>query len=150
MNEFDRLCKEFETIDFTGYASYLAEKAAKILPALNAVTPDHCSGGTVLALFILGAVVADGKLSEEEYALLYPELKKFFGDNIDYEYCRKMFGRYKTEAKQLQETVKQMIEFMGHLSQELKDDIIIVCLMICAIDGKVSAKEKAWIRQLAK
>ena len=28
--------------------------------------------------------------------------------------------------------------------------IIIVCLMVCAIDGKISGKEKKWIKQLAR
>lgn len=36
------------------------------------------------------------------------------------------------------------------LSEELKENIIIVCLLICAVDGKVSPKEKTWIKQLVK
>ena len=41
-----------------------------------------------------------------------------------------------------------MVDILGLLSDELKDDIVIICLMICAIDGKVSLKEKKWIKQL--
>ena len=28
--------------------------------------------------------------------------------------------------------------------------LLVVCLLVCAIDGKVSAKEKKWIKQLIR
>ena len=43
-----------------------------------------------------------------------------------------------------------MVDILGELDDELKDDIVIVCMMICAIDGKISLKEKNWIKQLIK
>ncbi len=42
----------------------------------------------------------------------------------------------------------RMVDVIGLVSPELKDDIVLVCLMVCAVDGKVSAKEKKWIKQL--
>ena len=34
MSDFDRLCKEFENIEFEEYALLLKEKSMKVLPAL--------------------------------------------------------------------------------------------------------------------
>ena len=35
----------------------------------------------------------------------------------------------------------------GKLS-ELKEDIVLVCMMVCAVDGKISYKERKWINNL--
>ena len=43
-----------------------------------------------------------------------------------------------------------MVDILGMVSVELKTDIILVCLMVCAIDGHVSRKEKKWIKQLIR
>lgn len=150
MDDFDRLCKEFEQLDFFSYGAFLAEKAAKIIPALNKITRNELSGSRIFALFILGAVAADGRLTEEEYAVLYPTFKNFFGDNIDYVRCKKIFEGAPEEVNRLADSVDFMADMLAAFSEELRDDVVIACLMICAIDGKVSAKEKAWIKRLMR
>lgn len=148
MKEFDLLCKEFEQMDALSYTSYLAEKSMNVLPALQAVAEDGIDGTTIFFSFIMGAIVADGKLAEEEYALISPLLKAFFNKNITYEECKNFFKDYKKQTKEIKSVSNQMIDILGLLSEDLKNDIVIICLMICAIDGKVSLKEKRWIKQL--
>ena len=41
-----------------------------------------------------------------------------------------------------------MVDLIGLFSEDIKADIIVVCMLICAIDGNISAKEKNWIKQL--
>jgi len=148
MKEFDLLCKEFEQMDLTSYTSYLAEKSLNVLPALEAIAEDGIDGAAIFFSFIMGAIVADGKLAEEEYLIMSPLLKAFFGKTVAYEECKKLFKNYKKETKELKIVVDHMVDVLGLLSDELKNDIVIICLMICAIDGKVSLKEKKWIKQL--
>ncbi len=150
MKEFDQICKEFETLDVLTYSAVLAAKSAEILPALTAVTGTAEDGASVFALFILGSIAADGKLSEEEYLVLYPLLHTFFGDELNYDDCRKAALALRPESRELKKCVNDMVDLLGQLSDELKSDIILVCLMICAVDGKVSLKEKRWIKQLIK
>lgn len=148
MKDFDLLCKEFEKMDALSYGAYITEKAAQILPALEAITESGRTGSAIFFSFIIGAIVADGKIAEEEYALVYPLLDKFFGQTIEYEDCKALLKKYKKESKELKVAVDQMVDLLGLLSEDLKNDIVIVCLMICAIDGKVSLSEKKWIKQL--
>ncbi len=150
MKEFDLLCREFEEMDGLTYTALLAEKSAHVLPALAAVTADGMEGASAFAIFILGAIAADGKLSEEEYALVSPLLKAFFGDAVDYDACKKAVKSMRAEREGLKEIADVMVDVLGLLSEDLKDDIVLVCLMICAIDGKVSHKEKQWIKQLVR
>ncbi len=150
MREFNLICKEFEQLDSLSYGVILAKKSAKILPALKNITKDGLTGAAIYSTFILGAIVADGRISEEEYALCYPLLRAFFGEEIDYNDVKKAVKLLKTESKELKRNVDEMVDILGELDDELKDDIVIVCMMICAIDGKISLKEKNWIKQLIK
>ena len=74
MKDFDKICRDFENIDINTYAAVLTEKALKLIPALSAFSEDGLSGVELFASFIYGAIAADGKLSEDEYALIYPLL----------------------------------------------------------------------------
>lgn len=148
MKEFEQLCKEFEQLDIMSYSAYLTEKSLNVLPALQAIAEDGIDGASIFFSFIIGAIVADGKLASEEYLLISPLLKTFFGQTVSYEECKKVLKSYKKESNELKNVVNQMVDILGLLSDELKNDIVIICLMICAIDGKVSLKEKKWIKQL--
>lgn len=150
MKEFNSICKEFEGMDVLTYTAILGQKAKNIIPALSAITEDGIDGLELFASFIVGAVVADGGLSVEEYAITFPIFKAFFGEGISYEDCDYIVRKMRSEGKQLKRYVDDMVDVFGQLSEELKNDIVLVCLMICAIDGKVSSKEKRWIKQLLK
>ena len=134
MKEFSKLCKEFEEMDVLSYSMILGKKALKVIPTLSAITDDGLNGVTIFATFVMGAIAADGRLSEEEYMICYPLLYAFFGDEVNYDECKKAVRLLKPEQ----------------LSDELKEDIIIICMLICSIDGKISLKEKNWIKKLLK
>lgn len=150
MSEFNKICKEFEQLDVLSYVALLGIKSKRILPALIDITQDGETGVEIFASFIMGAIAADGRLSETEYELLSPLLHAFFGEELDYETCRKAFRKMAPEQKELKKSVDEMVDVLGLLSDDLKDDIITVCLLICAVDGKVSLREKNWIKQLIK
>lgn len=150
MREFDKLCKDFENLDALTYTAFLAKKSLEIIPALGAICEDGLTGIQIFNTFILGAMAADGKLSEEEYLLCYPLLKVFFGDELTYEDCAAVFKKLKKDQRELKKSVDEMVDVLGLVSEDLKDDIVLVCLAICAIDGKVSLKEKNWIKKLIK
>lgn len=148
MKDFDLLCKEFEQMEPEKYATYLNVKSAEILPILKSAAADGLSGTIIFFSFVLGTIAADGKLSTDEYNLIYPLLNVFLGDSINYENAKDIFKSLKRESKDLKNITTKMIDILGLLSENLKEDIVIICMMICAVDGKISFKEKKWIMQL--
>ena len=150
MKDFDKLCIEFEQIDADTYADVLMSKSEVILPVLMAFSEDGLTGAEIFASFIYGAIAADGKLSEEEYALVYPLLHIFLGDDVNYEDTAKAFRSMKSDNREMKKRVDEMVDLIGLFSDELKADIIIVIMLICAVDGKISLREKNWIKQLIK
>lgn len=150
MKPFDALCAEFEQLDAANYGALLAQKSLHILPSLIALNDNHVYGVTMFATFIVGAMLADGRVSEEEYLLVEPLLRAFFKDSINYDDVKKSVKQLQRESKLLKNSVDEMVDLLGTFSQELKNDIVLVCMMICAVDGKISFKEKQWIKQLIK
>jgi uncharacterized tellurite resistance protein B-like protein len=150
MFEFEKLCKEVEKLDPAEYTAIITAKTLKILPAIRALSTDGFDCAETMLTFLVASVYADGKLDEAEYQLLLPMLKAFFGENVDYDYAKKVVKAFGPEGKELKKVVNQMVDLIGEVDEDLKADIIMVCLLICAIDGKISLKEKRYIKQLIK
>ena len=151
MFEFSKLCKEVENMDPATYAAIIQEKSARIIKTLGIITENGRDGMAIYMNFILCSVAADGKLDKAEFELLRSGFNALAGKEITYEEAVKMFkdagldkpGEYKA-------LVDQMVDLLGLVSLDLKRDIILVCMMICAVDGKISMKERRWIKQLAR
>ena len=131
MTEFYELCKEAEDIDFETRCAILRGKSEELLPLLSEKSVDGESGEDILSTFLISAMAADGRLSQEEYELL-----------------QKAVGSMKKEAREMKKISEKMIEVLSEFSDELRKEIVLVILMICASDGKVSLSEKLWIQKL--
>jgi uncharacterized membrane protein YebE (DUF533 family) len=148
MSDFDKLCKEFESLDPVTFTDILREKSVKIIAALSAISKDGFTGVQIYTSFIVAAIMADGKLDKSEFNLIRPALEAMVGSEVTYEEAKEAFKAIKKNAKDDRFIVDLMVDMLGQLSQELKDDIIIVTMLVCAVDGKISMKEKKWIKQL--
>lgn len=150
MNGFNKLCKEVESLNPLEYAGIVAAKTAKILSALRELTDEPADSIGLLASFMIASVYADGKLDEAEYLLMLPMLKIFLGENYDYDTAKAVVRAFRPEGKELKKVVDCIVDLLGEVSEELKTDIITVCLLICAVDGKITLKEKNYIKQLIR
>ena len=129
MSQFSRICKAMEEMDPDTYVSIVSEKSTDIIRALSDITEDGFSGLTIFIDFVLCAVAADGKLT-------YVDGKDiFYASGLD-------------KPKDYKKTVKMMVDLLELVSPKLKEDIVLVCMMVCAVDGKISYKERKWINNL--
>ena len=150
MKDFNELCRSVEELSPLEYAAVLGRTSLKIMPAIRAFSEDGRTCAEVLAAFVIASVYADGKLDESEYLLMAPVLKAFFGEDFDFEDAKKLAKEWRKEGRAVKKEVDYLVDFLGTLSEELKGDIIFACLLMCAVDGKVSLKEKSYIRQLMR
>ena len=151
MFEFEKLCRQIELMDHETFAQIITEKSVNIVKALSVITRNGIDGLTIYTHFILCSVAADGRLAEEEYLLLKPLFESLVGKEVGYQDAIAIFKAAGLDnPKEYKKVVDQMVDILGMLSLDLKKDIVIVCLMICAVDGKISFKEKRWVKQLIR
>lgn len=150
MTLFDEYCDRIAALPAGDKASMIDQLTADILPALEEVTEDGAGAVEAYVNFILCAVASDGKLAEEEYLLLKPLFDDIAGEDATYEDALDIFKAAGLEdPENYKKAVDLMVDIIGEVSEELKYDIITLCLLVCAIDGEVTEKEKEWIGQLA-
>ena len=151
MTDFDTLCKQLEQMDSEKYAQIFADISDDVIADLTALTTNGKDGVTAYMQFVLASVAADGILSKPEFTLLKPWFDKMTEKDTTYDEAVEIFnGLGLNEPEVYKEIIDTMVDIIGLVSEEIKDDIVLLCLLVCAIDGDISDKEKDWIRQLAK
>lgn len=145
---FNEVYKMFQEIDPACYRSTLEELANSVLPALIDISGER-AGARYLSMFVLGAAIADEQLDEKEYDLLEPMFGSFFGEAANFAESKALVKAMAARGT-LKTDVDRAVDFFGTLSPSLKADLVLICLIICAVDGTVSKSEKEWIQQLIK
>lgn len=148
MFEFNKVMKDYESLNAIERGLMLTEKSVSILAKLSALDIDGIEPVETLASFIIGSVVADGKLHEKEYLLIYPALVKVFGSDFDYESIKKEFEADKDGRKDIAGYTTDLLRVLGTVDETLYEDVIILCLCVVMIDGKVSLREKNYVKRL--
>ena len=150
MTDFDTLCKTLEQMDSEKFAEIFSNKSADVIAELVALTDDSRDAVTAYLQFILASVAADGVLSKPEYMLLKPWFDRMADKDVSYDEAVELFnGMCLNEPETYKNIIDTMVDIIGLVSEEIKDDIIILCLLVCAVDGEITDEEKKWIKQLA-
>ena len=151
MSDFDALCKKLETMDPETFAQIFNDKSVDVISALVALTADGKDGVTAYLQFILASVAADGVLSKPEFTLLKPMFDRIADKDTTYDDAVEIFnGLGLDKPDTYKEIIDTMVDIIGLVDEDMKDDIVLLCLLVCAVDGEVTEKEKDWIRQLAE
>lgn len=149
MGNFDDLCSVLENLDPRTYRDLMMKKTQDILVAFGAMSEDTEDNIALYCDFLLCAVAADGVLTEEEFLLAKPVLDRMLDADISFQDALEYFGDYGLDQPEgYKDTMDGIVDMLGTVSPTLKDDIILVCMLVCAVDGVISEDEKSWIRQL--
>lgn len=147
MFDFLKLCNSYEKLPPVERAALLAEKSLKVVSGLRKADIHGIDAVDTLASFLIGSVVCDGDVNEVEYLLMYPSLVAVFGDGFDYETIKAAFKGAEGK-KAVKECVAQMEELYKSFDDEMRLDLFTLCLCVVAIDGKISLKERRYLRKL--
>lgn len=150
MFEFNKMCDEYQRLTNTEKRIIIAEKTIKIFAELSALNVCGIDPFETLAGFIVGSVVADGKINEQEYLLMYPTLVQIFGKDFDYNSVKKTFATDAECKNSVCKYTENMLKILTMLNENIKTDVIILCLCVVSMDGKINFKERKYIKRLCK
>lgn len=149
MFEFNKLCGELEKLTPVERGILLTEKSATVLHGLKELKTD-IDPVVALAAFIIGSVVSDGVINEKDYIYIYPQLVKAFGAEFDFTTIKQSYKVAKDIKKELSRHTEELLSIINSVDEQLGNDIISLCLIVTSVDGKISLKEKRYIKKLCK
>ena len=148
MFEYIEKCKKFEKLSTFNRYALLADKSLLVTSKLTELGFNVNESLSLIATFILGSIISDGEVNKKEYLLMYPALLRTFGDNFDFDSIKEAFKNdFKTRIE-LKNYLKDILSLLNNVSNELKEDIVDICFAIVTIDGKLSLKERIYMRKL--
>ena len=150
MFEFSKLCKEFESLTVLERGVIMTGKSAEIFAKLRKLNMPGVDPVQTLAGFILGSVVADGHVNEQEYLLIYPALLHTFGDDFDFESIKQSFKDDRDGRNAVKEYTQEMLSLISLADESLIEDVVMLCLCVVSVDGRISPREQRYIRKLCK
>lgn len=150
MFEFAKLCHEYENLSALERGAILTGKSVKILAKLRLLELPGVDPVPTLAGFILGSVAADGRINEQEYLLIYPALIHVFGEDFDFESVKRSFREDKEGRAAAKRYTEEMTALLSLADESLREDIVGLCLCVVTVDGKISLRERNYIRRLCR
>lgn len=148
MFELSKLCKEYESLSTRERVALLSGKSVEVLAKLNRLNLPGVDPVRTLAGFILGSIVADGRVNEQEYLLMYPALLRVFGDSFDFESIKESFRKDRDGRSAIRQYTQEMLSFLALADDSLQTDIVMLCLCVASVDNRISLRERRYIRQL--
>ncbi len=148
MFEFQKLCNAVEKLTVTERAALMADKAAAVVGGLRALDMNGTDPVETLAAFILGSVIADGSISDKDLLNVYPALTEALGEACDIAGIDKKLKVSKDVQKLVKSYTAELLAVLGAADEQLAGDIVMLCLLVTSVDGKVSLKEQRYIKQL--
>ncbi len=148
MFEFQKLCNEVEALDPAHRAALIAEKAVSVIAGVHALGIDGIDPVETLAAFVIGSVVSDGVVSEKDLLGIEPSLVKAFGEACDLYGIEHSFKVSKDVKKEIANYTQAVHSIVWAADEQLAADIVLLCLLLTSVDGKVSLKEKRYVKQL--
>ena len=148
MFEFTKLCNAFEKMSALERGAVIAEKSVKVIAKLKLLDVPGVDPVETLATFIVGAVAADGKLDEREYLLIYPSLVRAFGEDFDFATVKAEFESDKQTHKEIRDYTRDLLTVLSLVDEGLREDVVALCLAVVTVDGRISFKERKYIKKL--
>lgn len=150
MFEFKKICESYEVLTPVERGLLLAEKSVTVLAGLDALALPGIDPIETLAGFLIGSVAADGRIDEREYLLIYPSLVRVFGENFDFSSVKRKFRTGSDCRDAVVDYTTRLMRVIDLLDSSLADDLVILCLCTVSIDGRISLREKNYIKRLCK
>lgn len=151
MTDFDEFCSKLEAMDKEQIIDAFNMLSKDVIKALMEVSQDGKFTVDVYIRCVLAAVAADGVLSEPEFEIMKPAFDLLTGKDLDYAGCVEAFNSLGfDDPSKMQESFDAMADIIGLVSPEIKDDLVFMSLMVCAIDGEITEDEKDWIKRLVE
>lgn len=135
MATFNELMQKYVNEDYSTLVLMAQKAMSNLIPVCKEVDPDN-DGFMMISSLVLSAIGADGTLTVLE--------RKFLRDvmGLSDENISKYIKMYSSKMADLAD------HFADNMTTDIKADVAMLIICICACDEKISREETAFIRKL--
>lgn len=110
---------------------------------------DYQEATNAIGILTYAAIIADDRISDNELLLIYTGLKVTLGDSIDLDECKRIAAETLGNKSNIRLAAKDIAErYLSLWSDSDKEDVIRLCIALCAIDSVISPLEIKWLKEL--
>lgn len=102
----------------------------------------------LFAGFIFTIVGSDGKVRPEEFNVIKPIMDALFNMNAGMDDAKELILKYGFKENEAKKVTSDFLNAIGKSNPDLKMKMLTLAIYICAVDGDVSRKERAFIESL--
>ena len=82
------------------------------------------------------------------YDDLAPSLVKAFGEDFDFATVKAEFEGDKQTHKEIRDYTRDLLTVLSLVDDSIREDVVALCLAVVTVDGKISLKERKYIKKL--
>ena len=150
MFEFKKICHEVEALSPEERTALLVEKAIVVVKRLHVLQIEGVDPVDALVSFLVGSAVSDGSLSEKDLLRIDPLLEQAFGEFCDVLGIEKKLKVSRDVRKEITKYSQELLKVISDADESLCYDILLICLLVTSVDGKITLKEQNYLRQICK
>lgn len=149
MKSVDQLLAEFKQIPKENVPIKLSEYAMSAVKSCLEYTNNPETAAMALGVLVCSVFLADDKISEQEFQLLYMSAKLSMGDEIDLDSCKEIAKELLATKNDLKTAaVEVATKYLSLWTDKDKEDLIMYLVGLCAVDNDIAAKEIGWLKLL--
>lgn len=148
MATLEQLCAQVEGLTQQQRMIALSQAMVDVMAGLGKVDLPDTDPSEALSGFMLSSIMADGKIDDAEWQLLLPGFKVAFGEDFDVESLKTKLENDQELAETSKAYSEVMLVVINAFDEELRNKIILLCLLLTSVDGKISEHEKEYIKEL--
>lgn len=149
MKNVDTLIAEYNALSEAEKAVALGTYTMKAVTSCVMYEDNPEEATLALGVLTYAAILADDRISDEELILLHRGLQLSLNDNVDWDECQMIAANTLHNKEGFRAGAKEFAQnYLSMWKDNDKEDVIMLCIALCAIDGVISEKEKVWLNEL--
>ena len=151
MRDFEKFCKMLENMNEDELLEFAGKSYGSSLGALVKSTDgDVKKASALLTISAMAAASVDGKFAAEEYYHIAGLISATNKVELSYDEAKALVEKTITTKDSGAEFVESVYIAIARVDPEAAADFIFFLAAICAADGDVCWKERAWLKKIYK
>lgn len=148
----DQVCNQCENLSNEAFNQLVNQKLNAVMPKLNNITLNignqKFTGDTLLTHILIATVITDYTVTDSEVRFLTTMITTYINPGLDFPTVKQFIMNMGNNVGGTQAFADSLIDALGRIENQLKVDIVMLCMLLASVDGKITASERNFLAKL--